>query len=46
MSYDYVAGPEFDSELGKVHSDFHPFLMDKMNTKFAWELKTKGPGLG
>lgn len=34
------------SGLGKVHSTFRPFVVDKMSTKISWELNTMGPTLG
>lgn len=36
-----VASCEFDSTLGAVHSDFHPFEDNKMGTKLVWELNTE-----
>lgn len=41
-----AAGCEFYSGLGMVHSTFHPFGLEKMNTKIAWELNTDNPTLG
>lgn len=28
---------EFDSRQGKVHSVYHPFVVDKITTKLDWE---------
>lgn len=38
--------PDFESMLGKVHQAFHPFGIDKISTKLAWELNTEGTALG
>lgn len=27
-----------ESRLGKIHSNFHPFGVDKVSTKLAWKL--------
>lgn len=44
-SYCCNRGWEFDSWLGKVHSVFHPFGINKMSTKLARKLNTKNPML-
>lgn len=41
-----TTGREFDSRLSKAHSACHPFRVDKMNNKFAWELNTEFLTLG
>lgn len=38
----HTTGLEFDSKLGNVHSSFHHFDVNKINTKLACALNTGG----
>lgn len=46
MKITNATGPEFDSELGKIHWAFHLFKIDKISTKIILELNTGGLLLG
>lgn len=42
----HAAGREFESRLGKFHSNFHSFGVDKRSTKITWDLNMEGLALG